>query len=203
MPEADVKKAFNFAADLALQSHNPNHLISVADRLYSRGYLERVGPLLDDAMPKIPHRVEPIVMSINLAQKTKDPVRMADSVERLFSLGWPGRDELLRLEAEKQVDVLAKELRAENKLAEAELLEKKLQESSSRDVYVRLTWDGYADYRRFRRRATWHHCQLRDAAHGLWRGPDQEGLRWAPGRGLRLPARFRRQVHDPRHQYLG
>ncbi len=144
--KADVKKAFEFAADLAQQSHNPNHLLSVADRLYTRGYLERVGPLLDDAMPKIPHRVEPIVMSINLAQKTKNPVRMADSVERLFSLGWPGRDELLRLEAEQQVDRLVKELRTENKMAEADLLEKKLQESSSRDVFVRLTWDGFADY---------------------------------------------------------
>ena len=30
------------------------------------------------------------MMSINLAQKTKDPKRMGDAVERLLSLGWPG-----------------------------------------------------------------------------------------------------------------
>jgi hypothetical protein len=145
-PEADRKKAFNFAADLAQQSHNPNHLTSVADRLFLEGYLERVGPLLDEAMPKVPHRIDPIMMSINLAQKVKDPVRMADSVDRLLALGWPGRDEYFRIEAGAQVDQMVKQLRAENKIAEADLLQKKLEESSSRDVYVRLSWDGYADF---------------------------------------------------------
>jgi hypothetical protein len=144
--EADRKKAFNYAADLAQKTHNPNHLTSVADRLFLEGYLERVGPLLDEAMPKVPHRIDPIIMSINLAQKTKDPVRMADSVDRLLSLGWPGRDEYFRIEAGQQVDRMVTQLRAENKIAEADLLEKKLEESSSRDLFVRLSWDGYADF---------------------------------------------------------
>jgi hypothetical protein len=144
--EEDRKKAFNYAADLAQKSHNPNHLTSVADRLFLEGYLDRVGPMLDEAMPKVPHRIDPILMSINLAQKKRDPVRMADSVDRLFSLGWPGRDEYFRIEASDQVDRMVKLLRAENKNAEADLLEKKLQESSARDVFVRLTWDGYADF---------------------------------------------------------
>jgi hypothetical protein len=85
-------------------------------------------------------------MSINLAQQIKDPVRMADAVERLLSLGWPGRDEYFRIEAADQVDRMVKQLRAENKNAEAELLQKKLEESSSRDLFVRLSWDGYADF---------------------------------------------------------
>jgi hypothetical protein len=144
--EADRKKAFNYAADLAQKSHNPNHLTSVADRLFLEGYLDRVGPLLDEAMPMVPHRVDPIIMSINLAQKTKDPIRMGDSVDRLLSLGWPGRDEYFRIEAGAQVDRMVKQLRAENKNAEADLLEKKLEESSARDLFVRLSWDGYADY---------------------------------------------------------
>ena len=145
-PEADRKKAFNYAADLAQKTHNPNHLTSVADRLFLEGYLERVGTLLDEAMPKVPHRIDPILMSINLAQKTKDPVRMADSVDRLLSLGWPGRDEYFRIEAGAQVDKLVAQLRAENKVAEADLLQKKLEASSARDLFVRLSWDGYADF---------------------------------------------------------
>src|SRR5262249_51883219 len=63
--EEDRKKAFNYAADLAQKSHNPNHLTSVADRLFIEGYLDRVGPMLDEAMPKVPHRIDPIIMSIN------------------------------------------------------------------------------------------------------------------------------------------
>ena len=181
-PEADRKKAFNYAADLAQQSHNPNHLTSVADRLFLEGYLERVGPLLDEAMPKVPHRVDPIIMSINLAQKTKDPVRMADSVDRLLSLGWPGRDEYFRIEAGGQVERMVKQLRAENKIAEAELLQKKFEESSSRDVFVRLTWDGYADFDLSVAEPLRRDRRLRHAAHRLRRGPDQKRIRQAPGR---------------------
>ena len=144
--DADVKMSLNYAADLAQETHNPNHLVSVADLLVRKGYFERVGPLLDEAMPKIPHRAEPIAMSINLAQKTKDPARMADSLERLLSLGWPGQDEYFRIEAGNQVDQMVKQLRAQDKSAEADLLQKKLEESLSRDVFVRLTWDGFADY---------------------------------------------------------
>ena len=45
-------------------------------------------------MEKVPHRVEPLLMSINLAQKTKDPKRMADAIEKLLALGWPGDDDV-------------------------------------------------------------------------------------------------------------
>jgi hypothetical protein len=144
--DADVKKSLGYAADLAQETHNPNHLVSVADLLFEKGYFERVGSLLDEAMPKVPHRFEPVLISINLAQKTKDPVRMADSIERLLSLGWPGRDEFFRIESGNQVDQMVKHLRAENKGAEADAIQKKLDESMSRDVLVRLTWDGYADF---------------------------------------------------------
>ena len=105
-----------------------------------------MGSLLDEAMPKIPHRFEPDRDVDQSRPETKDPVRMADSVERLLSLGWPGRDEYFRIEAGNQVDQMVKQLRAENKTAEADLLQKKLEESMSRDVFVRLTWDGFADF---------------------------------------------------------
>jgi hypothetical protein len=144
--DADVQKSLDFAADLAQGTHNPNHLVSVADLLYRKGYLKRVGALLDEAMPKVPHRYDPVLISINLAQKTKDPVRMADSIDRLLSLGWPGRDEYFRIEAGNQIDQLAKELRAADRGAEADVLQKKLEESMSRDLFVRLTWDGSADF---------------------------------------------------------
>jgi hypothetical protein len=143
---ADVKTALNYAADLAERSHNPNQLVSAADQLFMKGYLERVGPLLDKAMELVPHRFEPIVMSINLAQKTKDPNRMSAAAERLLSLGWPGRDEYFRIEASNQVDILDKSLREDKRTAEADALRAKLAASEARDVFVRLTWDGDADF---------------------------------------------------------
>jgi hypothetical protein len=146
LPAADAKKALDYAADLAQRSHNPNHLVSAADELLRRSYFERVGTLLDEAMQKVPHRCEPIVMAVNLAQKTKDPQRMADAVERLLSLGWPGQDEYFRLEVANQVDKLAKALREDGKGQVADSLLAKLNASQTRDLYFRLSWDGDADF---------------------------------------------------------
>lgn len=47
---------------------------------------------------------------------------MADSVERLLSLGWPGQDDYFRLEAGNQVETLAKALREDGKGVEANAL---------------------------------------------------------------------------------
>jgi hypothetical protein len=143
---ADVKTSLNYAANLAHKTHNPNHLVSTADKLYVRGYFERVGALLDAAIEQIPHRFEPFVLSINLAQKTSDPVRMADAVDGLLSIGWPGWDDYFRIEAANQVDTLAKKLRSHGKEKEAAALEAKLTASQARDLVVRLTWDGNADF---------------------------------------------------------
>jgi hypothetical protein len=143
---ADVKTALNYAADLAQRTHNPNHLFSVADKMFFKGFYDRVGSLLDETMAGVPHRAEPIILSINLAGKTNDPGRMADSVERLLSLGWPGQDEYMRVESRNQVEALAKTLRDGTRAKDAEALLERLKESEARDVFARLSWDGEADF---------------------------------------------------------
>ena len=142
----DVETALNYAADLAQRSHNPNHLVSAADKLMLKGYYDRVGTLIDEAAEKVPHRAEPLLMSINLAQKTKDPKRMAQSIDQLLSLGWPGQDEYFRSEARKQAETLANALREEGRGPEADELLASLPNTEARDVYIRLSWDGNADY---------------------------------------------------------
>ena len=142
----DVKLALDYAADAAARSHSPTDLVRAADALFLRGYYPRVGPLLDEAAAKVPHRCEPLVMSINLAQKTKDPQRMADSIDRLLSLGWPDRDEYFRREARKQAETLAAKLRENGRGREVDELLAKLPSAEARDLFVRLTWDGDADF---------------------------------------------------------
>jgi hypothetical protein len=142
----DVKKYLGFAADLALKSHNPNALISVADKLYLKGYYERVGPLLDEAAAKVPHRSDPLIMSINLAQQTRDPIRMRHAIRDLLSLGWPGEDDYFRRESRNQADKLAKLLREEGRSGEADDLMASLPDSQARDLFIRLTWTGDANY---------------------------------------------------------
>ena len=143
---AETKTALNYAADLAQRSHNPNFLVSVADNMIMKGYLDRVGPLIDEAADKVPHRSEPLVMSINLAQKTKDPRRMGESIDRLLSLGWPGQDEYFRTESRNQAETLAKSLREEGRGQEADALLAGLTNSEARDLFIRLNWDGQADF---------------------------------------------------------
>jgi hypothetical protein len=145
-PREDVKTSLNYAADLAQRSHNPNDLVAVADMLLLRGYFDRVGALLDEAVTKVPHRGEPMLMSILLASKTRDPRRMTESVERLLSLGWPGQDEFARAEARNQVEALCTSLRELGNKKAADTLRASLDESLARDLYVRLSWDGHADY---------------------------------------------------------
>ncbi len=142
----DVKLALEYAADAAQRSHNPNDLVRAADALFRRGYYQRVGRLLDEAAAKVPHRSEPLVMSINLARKTKDPARMAESIDRLLSLGWPLGDDYFRREARKQAEDLAAKLREEGRGIEADGLLARLPAAEARDLYLRLTWDGDADY---------------------------------------------------------
>ena len=141
----DVKKTLGYAADMALETRNPNDLVSVADLLFLHKAYERVGPLLDLAAEKVPHRSEPLIMSINLARVTKDPKRMGDAVARLLELGWPGDDDRIRLEARQQAESLAKTLREEGRDDEAEALLARLPEAEARDLFLRLTWVGDAD----------------------------------------------------------
>ena len=146
--EADVKQALGYAADLAMRNHNPNDLVSVADQMLLLGDLDRVGPLLDQATDIVPHRGEPLLMSMLLAQRTHDPKRMARAAEGLLSLGWPGEpgfDEGVRLNVRKQVESLARTLREDGKSDEADELLRQLTASETRDLYIRLTWSGEAD----------------------------------------------------------
>ena len=112
---ADVSMSLNYAADLAQRSHNANDLVSVADTMFLLGQNDRVGALVDEAAAKVPHRNEPLKMSINLAQRLKDPVRMKDALEKLLALGWPGEDEYVRTECRRQADLLARSLREDGR----------------------------------------------------------------------------------------
>ena len=142
----DIDQSLDFATDLALQTKNPNPIVSVADQLLIIGHLGRVGELLDAASEMIPHRGEPILMSINLAKKLKDPKRMGDSIDRLLSLGWPMVDDTVRRDARKQAEQLAKSLREEGRDDEANALIARLPEIEARDLFIRLTWIGDADF---------------------------------------------------------
>jgi len=153
-PESEIKTALSYAATLAKRTKNPTDLVRVADMMVLRniygpigapGFQTNIGELVDLAAEKVPANAYPPMMSVNLANKTKDPKRMADAADRLLSLGWPGIDDKMRNDVAHQVELLDKALRDDGKSDEADLLTKKVDESKVRDVYVSLKWEGEAD----------------------------------------------------------
>lgn len=143
-PEQDIRTALGYAADQAMKTHRARDLTRVADQLANKGMNDRAGALLDRAMEIDPGEPLAYWKSMGLAELLKDPKRMGDTVERLLSLGWPGRDDIWRLQARRQVESLAKTLRADKKEPEAQALLDRLKRAEARDLVLVLTWTGDA-----------------------------------------------------------
>jgi hypothetical protein len=71
---------------------------------------------------------------------------MGDTIEKLLALGWPGEDDYIRAESQRMAENLAKTLRQEGRSPEADALLARLAQSEARDVFIRLSWDGSADF---------------------------------------------------------
>ena len=104
-----VRDALGYSAILAEATGNVNYILTAADLLFEDGDLQpftlkvdgkarevSVGALIDAVARKTPHRPQPLLMSMNLARRLRDPKRMAAAVEAVFALGWPGMDEAIR-----------------------------------------------------------------------------------------------------------
>jgi hypothetical protein len=156
---SQVQTAIGWAGYLAERKKDPIALLRVADMLMlrqldsielpSQGGKPRVieaGRLLDQATSLAPHLDGPIWLSMQLAKRHKDPERFARNLEQLLSLGWPGSDEALRVEAKRQTEAFAADLRSAGREADAQMLLDAWSQAASRDLVVRLTWEGEAAF---------------------------------------------------------
>jgi len=142
----ETRLMFKYASDAARSTQDPNHLVSVADLLLLQKQYDLAGPLIDLAMDKVPHRMEPMLMSMRQAEETKDARRMTEAAEKLLALGWPNDDEAIRAGTRGRVEQLAKAIREEGRGGEADAMLAKLPDFEARDLFVRLTWTGDADF---------------------------------------------------------
>ena len=81
--------------------------------------------MIDVSAKKVPHRIEPLMMSVNLALKTKDPSGWATrsrGCSRSAGRAGQANDDTIRKEAGKQVEALAKPLREDGRNEEADAL---------------------------------------------------------------------------------
>lgn len=145
-------------ADRPGDKGTPNSLLTIIDLMASRELFEievpqadgssravRVADLIDRSIERLPGRPEPLIKSLDLAEREVDSERMAVAVEGLMELGWPGVDEAWRTECRLRALALAKRLREAGRTSEAESLIDRLEAAEPRDIYARLTWDGYGD----------------------------------------------------------
>jgi hypothetical protein len=156
-----VQQALGSAAIVASRpgdEGSPENLLTVVDLMASRDLFEievdlgggktqavRVAELLDLAADRLPHRPDPHIKSLDLAERVLDADRMARAVEGLFALGWPGVDQAWRSEARLRALALANRLREAGRTSEAESLVDRVEAAEPRDLYARLTWDGFGD----------------------------------------------------------
>ena len=169
---------------------------AVPDKSY-----ERVGPLLDLAAEKVPHRAEPLMMSINLARDTKDPKRMGDAVDQAALARLAGK----RRPHPARGASAGREARQGAPRGGAQRRGRRPPGPPSRGRSPRpLHAPDLGRRRRPRpggRGTPGGDRPLSDPAHRL-RGLDpQERLRHAPRGGLRLPAGLRRRLHRPRRDH--
>jgi hypothetical protein len=153
-PATDVRVALGWAGYLAKRQADAFTLVEVADILLLRDYFEielpnalppvKCGELLDLAHQKAPERAEPILMSMILAEKAKDPERMAQAAGQLLELGWPGVDEAWRMGTRRRTEEMAKQLETLGRTEEAKTLLQALERAWTRDLFVRLSWKGNA-----------------------------------------------------------
>lgn len=157
---ARALEALGYAAILAGRPGDegePGSLLTVADMMVMRNAFEvtvpvadgdrtiRVGELLDLAAERRPDLPEPLTRSMELAEMQLDGERMAGAAEGLLSIGWPGVDATWRAEVRDRVLGLAERLRDRGRAEEADRLIVRLDAAEPRDVYARLTWEGYGD----------------------------------------------------------
>ncbi|MEW4567668.1 hypothetical protein AB1L88_07335 [Tautonia sp. JC769] len=158
---AFVQQALGYAAmvaDRPGEEGTPESLLTIVDLMAAREVFEievplgegrsrtiRVADLLDHAADRLPGRADPWVKSLDLAERQLDADRMARAVEGLMALGWPGVDDAWRNECRLRTLALAKRLREAGRASEADSLIARLEAAEPRDLYARLTWNGFGD----------------------------------------------------------
>ena len=200
----DVKMSLNYAADLAQPTtHNPNDLVSVADKM-SQGLLRsrRVAARRGGRQDPPPLRAAGDVDQPG--PEDRDPKRMAiDRPPALARLA--GKRRILPPRLASRPSSWRSTPRSRSRRG-SRRPDSRLPAAEARDVFIRLTWDGDADYDLVVQEPLGAIAQFAIAPHGLRRLDYQERLRQHPEEIYVCPAAStattrsgsRRVLHRPK-----
>ena len=139
----EIKRTLLSAADVLADS--PDAQYRVARALARHGLKETAIRLYRDIADKAPDAPQPYAESLDLAAETHDVWTVTWAATRILSQAWIGVHEELHKKARSRTAEVERWLRAEGRAKEADDLVELVRQADSRDLVIRITWQGDAD----------------------------------------------------------
>lgn len=139
----EIKRTLLSAADVTADS--PDAQYRVARALARHGLKETAIRLYRDIAEKAPLAPEPFAESMDLAAETGDVQTVSWAATRILSQAWIGVHEELHKKARSRTAEVEQRLRKEGRMKEADELVEQIRHADTRDLVIRVTWQGDAD----------------------------------------------------------
>ncbi|GIW91420.1 MAG: hypothetical protein KatS3mg109_1852 [Pirellulaceae bacterium] len=138
----EIQRALMSAVDLA---ENEDQLLQVAKVLAAMGLERPALDLLKEVSVLAPGRPEPYMFGLELAEELQDVDGVLWASTGILSRAWPKEHWHVPEKAYRTARALLVDLTAQNRLDEAQRVERQLAEAMRRDCIVKVTWTGEAD----------------------------------------------------------
>ncbi len=139
----EIQRTLLSAADVV--SDSPDAQYRVARRLARHGLKEAAIRLYREASEKVPLAPEPYLESLDLAAELVDGRTVAWAASHLLAHGWVNVQDELHKKARSQAADVENKLRRAGRTSEADALVEQVRRADTRDLVVRIGWQGDAD----------------------------------------------------------
>ena len=139
----EIKRTLLSAADVL--SESPDAQYRVARALARHGLKETAIRLYRDIADKAPEVPQPYAESLDLAADIGDVATVTWAATTILSQAWVGVHDELHKKARSRTAELEQRLRKEHRTKEADALVEQVRLADTRDLVVRITWQGDAD----------------------------------------------------------
>jgi hypothetical protein len=139
----EIKRTLLSAADVT--SDSPDAQYRVARALARHGLKETAIRLYRDIAETAPLAPEPYAESLELAAETGDVKTATWAASHILSQAWIGIHEELLKKARGRIAELERKLRRDGRSKEAEELVSATRQADTRDLVIRVSWQGDAD----------------------------------------------------------
>ncbi len=138
----DIDRTFMSAVDFV---QGPDHMMYLAEYMEEVGLEKRALQLFRQLSVAMPVAPKPYVLGLRIAKKMDDLDAIQWATVGILSIAWDDNEAAVWHEAYNVAAATLDRLRTENRKAEAEAYQQKLDQSLIRDIVVVVSWTGEAD----------------------------------------------------------